>query len=253
MKIPPAILAAFPPTADLLLDVARRQVDDAMLLEIAQADHMDDANLHLAALRTIRDDGVLPSFPQWVPREVLGLVQWPEPEIAGHQPGSTERRGHQMRAFACAALLRATADEGGNGVGDVTLANCLVHANVLGEDINEAVARFLTWAAPRIETDNRWLFALGLLIVATRLRTGRIADRDLGDTAAMVLLEEAEYHRTIRPSCPPPTPFGLSWGFWRPLAAELIGNAATIEARDVRKQIEFIGEFVLDFCWHGPH
>jgi hypothetical protein len=85
MKIPPAILAAFPPAADLLLDVARRQVDDAMLLEIAQADYMNQTDLHLAALRMIRDDGVLPSYPQWDPREVLGLVQWPEPDGAGHK------------------------------------------------------------------------------------------------------------------------------------------------------------------------
>ncbi len=39
MVIPTEILTAFPPSADLLLDCARREIDDAMLMEIARADY----------------------------------------------------------------------------------------------------------------------------------------------------------------------------------------------------------------------
>jgi len=247
MELPSPLLAAFPPVPDLLLEVASRSVDDAMLLEIAQADYQNNADLHLAALRTIRDRGVIPSFPPWDPREVLKLIQWCDPENPGHQSGSPGRRGHQMRAFACAALLQATVEEGGNGVGEATLAQCLRSAQVLGDELVEVVASFLTWGIPRIETNDRWLFAFGLLCVATHLRAGRISDRDLGDAATWVLAEEAELKRTIRLSCPPPMLFGLSMGVWKPIAADLIRNAATIRSSDVRKQIEFIGEFVLDY------
>ena len=39
MQIPAALLTAFPPSRQLSLDVARRQVNDGMLREIAEADY----------------------------------------------------------------------------------------------------------------------------------------------------------------------------------------------------------------------
>jgi hypothetical protein len=61
MNPPPALVTAFPPSLDLLLDVTRRQVDDGMLTEIARADYGSDVSVHLAALRAIRDHGIVPS------------------------------------------------------------------------------------------------------------------------------------------------------------------------------------------------
>jgi hypothetical protein len=172
MDVPPALVAAFPPSADLLLDVARRQVDDEMLREIAEEDYGDHVEEHLAALRPIRDLGIVPAQWEWHPAEVLRLMRW-------SGAGSAGRRGHRMRIFAYAALLRRANEE--PGVADeATLAQCLVSARVLGEEFNEAAGRFLAWAVPHITLDDRWLFALGLLIVAVRLRAGRIADRTLG-------------------------------------------------------------------------
>ena len=69
MNIPPALLAAFPASANLLLEVARRQVDDGMLAEIAAADYGMDTNAHLAELRPIRNQGVVPTPMRWRPGE----------------------------------------------------------------------------------------------------------------------------------------------------------------------------------------
>ena len=51
----------------------------------------------------------------------------------------------------------------------------------------------------------------------------------------------------FNPSNPRPDPFSLLMGFWKPLAAELLGNAKTIQADDVRNNLELIATFILDF------
>jgi hypothetical protein len=247
MDLPPALLAAFPASSDLLLDIASRQVDDGMLREIAAADYGCDVDAHLAGLRPIRDQGIVPAPMGWHPGEVLELIRWSNPENPAHKPGSPGRRGHQMRAFACAALLRAALQDGGDITPEATLAQCLASAKVLGEEMSGAAARFLTWVIPLMpRSEFRWLFAFGLLAVATRLRSGRVADRALGDAAHWVLAEEASGRAPIDPSNPQPLAFGLLYGYWRPLAAELLREAADIHADDVRDNLGFIGAFVLD-------
>ena len=247
MNVPPALLTAFPASADLLLDVSRRQVDDGMLAEIAAADYGMDGDVHLAELRLIHDQGVIPAPLRWHPGEVLELIRWSNPEDPAHKPGCTGRRGHQMRAFACAALLRAAMGDG-REVAEATLAQCLVSAKALGQEMSEAAARFLTWAIPRdAGCEQQWLLAFGLLVVAVRLRSGRIADRVLGDAADWVLAEEAAARRRFfNPTNPTPLAFGLLYGHWRPLADELIREAAEIHAEDVRDKLEFIGACVLE-------
>jgi hypothetical protein len=61
MDIPAALIAAFPPSPDLLLDRARRHVDDEMLMWIASADYGYMAGEMLAELRPIRDQGIIPA------------------------------------------------------------------------------------------------------------------------------------------------------------------------------------------------
>lgn len=243
MDLPPVLVEAFPPAPNLLLDVARRQVDDGMLLEIARADYGIDDQLHLAALRPIRDQGKVPESLEWHPSEVLRLMRWSNPDEPKHQPGSVGRRGHQMRAFACATLLRASVED------DATLAQCLGSAKVLGQEMNVAAARFLTWGIPQVSITERWLFALGLLVVATRAGTGRLKEPDFRLVAEWVLAEESEKQQEFRPfdlTDPAPLPFGLASGYWKPLAAEMIAFAETIQAADVRESMELIGGFVLD-------
>ena len=78
-----------------------------------------------------------------LPGEVLELIRWSNPEASVHKPDAAGRRGHHMRAFACAALLR-TAMRDGCVVAEATLAQCLVSAKALGHETSEAAARFLT-------------------------------------------------------------------------------------------------------------
>ena len=243
MNLPPVLVEAFQPAPDLLLDIARRQIDDGMLLEIARADYGMDDQLHLAALRIIRDQGKVPESLEWHPSEVLRLMRWSNPEEPRHRPGSVGKRGHRMRAFACAALLRARVAD------DATLAQCLGSAKVIGQEMNLAAARFLTWGIPQVSISERWLFAFGLLVVATRVGPGRFKESELRVAAEWVLAEESEKQQEFGPfdlSDPVPLPFGLSSGYWKPLAAELITFAETIQAADARESMELIGAFVLD-------
>jgi hypothetical protein len=152
-----------------------------------------------------------------------------------------------MRAFACAALLRAAMQDG--HWEEATLAQCLASAGAISEEMSVAAARFLTWVIPLIgdSRDHRWLFAFGLLVVATRLRSGRIPVAALGEAANWVLAEEARGRPPrFDPSNPEPLAFGLMYGHWRPLAAELLREAAAIRTDAVRDTLEFIGAFVLD-------
>jgi hypothetical protein len=247
MDIPAVLIATFPPSAELLLDRARRHVDDTMLLEIARADYGHMADQMMAELRPIRDNGVIPSPMDWQLTEVLELTRWCNPEVPNappFEPGPTGRRGHQTRLFACAVLLRAAAEPAHpfrDGAEDSTLAQSLASAKVLGEEMSEAAARFLTWRIPRMESCSEpLLFAVGLLVLATRLRSGKIADPVLGTLAEWVLAEEALYQRAFPSdsSNPKPIAFSLQSGFWRPLATELMDEAAAIRADDIRTNLQ---------------
>ncbi len=204
MDIPAEILTAFPPSADLLLDCARREIDDAMLMEIARADYGHRADEMFVELRGIRDNGIIPSPIEFWLGEVLSLTRWSNPDKPNDprlEPRLTGRRGHQIRLFVCAALLRAVAEpanENADQSDECSLAQGLVSARVLGEEISEAAARFLTWRVPQMELcGNRPLFALGLLILAARLRSGRFADQTLGTLADWVIAEESLYRQRI--------------------------------------------------------
>src|SRR4029077_11198042 len=112
MEIPAALIAAFPPSADLLLERARQQTDDAMLEEIARADYGFEADELIVELRAIRDEGIVPDQMRWQLVEVLELTRFSNPErpnLPPFEPGPTGPRGHQTRLFACAVLLRAAA------------------------------------------------------------------------------------------------------------------------------------------------
>jgi hypothetical protein len=247
MDIPAELIAAFPPSADLLLDLARRKVDDAMLTQIARADYGYMADAMLAELRPIRDKGIIPAPMQWQLLEVLSLTRWCDPERLNpppFEPGPTGRAGHQILLFACAVLLRATAESANQDIDsadDGTLAQCLVSAKILGEEMSEATARFLTWRIPRmVDVAEPVLYDLALLILAIRLRSGRFTDRVLGNVAEWVLGEESQWQQSIAldgPSSSRPSAFSLQRGFWQPLAAELKDGAAAIGTDEVRENV----------------
>jgi hypothetical protein len=247
MNIPAALITAFPPSPNLLLDRVRPHLDDAMLTWIARADYGHMADEMLAQLRPIRDNGILPGPMHWQLSEVLELTRFCNPEAPNpppFEPGPTGRRGHQTRLFACAALMRADAEPASqyeDNARDSTLAQCLTSAHVLGEEMSEAAARFLTWRIPRMEPfSESLLFALGLVILATQLRSGRIPDRVLGDLAEWVLAEESRCRQAFfsDPADPMPLAFSIQSGFWQPLADELRDEAVKFGEDDVRTDLQ---------------
>ena len=255
MEVPASLLAAFPPSVDLLLDRVRRKTDDAMLTEIARADYGLEADEIMAVLRTIRDVGVAPIPLPWMLREVLTLTHYSNPDAPNappFEPGPTGLRGHQARLFACVVLLRAVAElpQEVRAVIDTdsVLAQCLVSANVLGEEMSVAAACYLTWRMSREETDPESLFvALGLLILATRLRIGRLCESSLGTIAEWVISIESRDHASFpsNHAGPRPLPFSVQAGFWQPLVVEFRKGAESIRADDVRTNLQLCG-FLLD-------
>ena len=243
MEIPERLRNAFPPSHQRLLDVTRRRIDDEMLTEIAAADYGFDRDAHLAALRPIRDEGIVPVLLGWHPREVLELTRWSNPDNPAKppfKPGSSGRRGHLIRTFACAALLQLEPAE-------ATLVQCLVSAKVLEDEVSRAAGSFMTWQIPQIQEEvnaDRWLWAFGLLVLATR--TDPLADRMLGETAAWFLAEESAARAPGDASNPVPGPFGIVHGLWKPLAIELNDNLGTIKDSAARRELEFISAMLAD-------
>jgi hypothetical protein len=201
-SIPGEVNSAFEPSADTLLDRLRERVDDEILEEIAGCDYDFDAPDNLRELRRIRDTGKTPAPMTWNPEEVLCLTRWSEPDERVRDEAK-RARGHVMRAFACAALLRAAAEPANRdanftcGEND-TLAQLLASANVLGPEIMKATGQFLAWRTPQLEMDEaRPFFAFGLLSLAAAGERSQFPEALLGRLAEWVVEEEA-WNRTAQ-------------------------------------------------------
>lgn len=167
-------LGQFEPTSDRLTRLAAEAVDDSMLREIAEADYGQDAAEHLKQLRAIKNGAVLAPM-EWVPKEVLELIRWSEPEDPSWTPGATGQRGHRMRLFACAALLRAAAEPENDGsfLGeDSTVIQLVDSALKLDVKTSRASLQFLGWSmqARKLGDWDQPFFALGVLLLAVSLR-----------------------------------------------------------------------------------
>lgn len=142
------LLNLFDPEPDCLLRQISEHVDDEVLESISKADYGERAEEHLAALRQVRDTATFPQPMHWFPCEVMELIRWSEPERPEWKPGRTGELGHWMRAFSCAALLRATREPWnyGDGVGtDSTLVQLALSLCELPIDFTVQAARSLAW------------------------------------------------------------------------------------------------------------
>lgn len=194
--IPAVLVAAFPPDADAILAKSGALVTDDMLEEISRADYGMDADAHLAALLTIRDEARVPTPMTCEPKEVLELVRWSQPDDPAWKPGSTGRRGHAMRAFCCAALLRAGAESANDGYffgENATLIQLIESALFLGNGLSDAAGCFLTWHLPRLSPDDeeRPFFAFGLAAIGLLHRPRAFSPTDI--EAAVAFVERAEW------------------------------------------------------------
>lgn len=153
------LLKQFDPEPDGLLRQISRHISDQMLDCISMADYAEGAERHLVALREIRDAGILFSNEGcWYPAEVLELIRWSEPEDPKWKPGSTGEFGHWMRAFCCAALLRATREPWnyGDGLGtDSTLVQLVLSLIALPIDFTFEAVSFFAWLLAHSEPEGR--------------------------------------------------------------------------------------------------
>lgn len=177
MAILPDLTAIARPDLDRLLQLVSTHINDQMLAEIAEADYGQEHQEHLAQLEKIRSAGLSPVPMEWVPGEVLELIRWSEPDDPTHKPGGQGIRGHWMRAFACAALLRAAADvenrdlrEGWNQ----TAIQLIDSLGAVGSVFYEPACALLVCLIARFDSDDETeelaFLGVGLLWLALHLR-----------------------------------------------------------------------------------
>jgi hypothetical protein len=170
-----ALLQKLNPDADSLVAALSKHVDDEMLLSIANADYGWDVERHLEALRPIRDEQMIFAPMGWHPKEILSLTRWINPGSEEDADISTSvLKQHIIRAFVCAALLRAGADPlnepyftGENS----TIAALLDSLPALEPSIQTEALRFFAWVIPRLTQYNEEKPFYGLALVLLILRT----------------------------------------------------------------------------------
>jgi hypothetical protein len=167
----------FAPDADALLRAITPHIDDRMLEAIAAADRGSMMLEHLAQLRHIRDTLVLPNPMNWVPGEVLALMSYSDPDDTSRKPGSQGQRGHWIRAFCCAILLRGNCEPDTNQ----TLIQLINSLQRLDAGLDIEATSMLAWLLPRLEVaDSETVFvAVGLLWSALRIRP-HVTDQSIG-------------------------------------------------------------------------
>jgi len=215
VQMPPWIRERFAPEQRSAVDYLRRQIDESMLREIAEADYAHDVSKHFAALKPIWDGCELTELDHWFPMEVLELIRWSEPEVPDWKPGSTGLRGHKLRAFSCAVLLAMPNFEPDKE----TLIQMVDSVALLGSDAQEATARFLVWQLDTLgRVEDRPFFALALAAIIQSIVDPLSSSREQ-DLADWVAGEEsferaylARFHESYQNS---PWMFGLSFSDMR--------------------------------------
>jgi hypothetical protein len=143
------LLNRFEPDGEVLLRAISVHVNDEMLDCISMADYGDRADEHLVALRQVRDTGTFPEKMQWCPMEVFELIRWSEPDDPNWKPGRTGEFGQWMRAFSCAAILRAEHEPWkyhyNDSSTDSTVIQLTMSLQALPIDLNRQAAQHLAW------------------------------------------------------------------------------------------------------------
>ena len=188
------ILNRFEPDGDVLLRAISAHVSDEMLDWIAGADYGDRREEHYAALLQVREKGMFPEELHWVPMEVLELIRWSEPENPEWKPGRTGDFGHWMRAFSCAAILRAEHEPWSyhynDSSTDSTTIQLVLSLEALPVDLRREAARDFSWLILKSDPDgtNESIreYGLALLWFALHLKPAA-ADGDLVALAEWVV------------------------------------------------------------------
>lgn len=249
---PEHILAAVALDPDVLMTLLSRQVDDSMLREIAEADYGLDCDEHLEALKRLRDRLEVQVPLNGIPREVLELIRWSEPDDPKWRPGRHGKRGHIMRAFACAALLRAAAEAGNSGYFEgenQTLAQLMASVLVLDRDVQVAAVRFLAWRVSSVDGEDRPFFAFAILVLAAVLNGELFPQESLTLLADWVVAEEKRERETLQARYRSPSPqwllgltsYDMRHRVWRSLADRLVVEANKCANKQVRDRLQLLG------------
>ncbi|HEY2472774.1 MAG TPA: hypothetical protein VGI45_33625 [Terracidiphilus sp.] len=152
------LLNRFEPDGDVLLRAISAHVTDEMLERISRADYGDRAREHLATLKVLRETGGFPKNMYWVPMEVLELTRWSDPD-ANIRPGKTAEFGHWIRAFSCAAILRAEHEpwnyKHNDGCTDSTAIQLIFSLEALPIHLNREAARNFAWVLLRSDPEGK--------------------------------------------------------------------------------------------------
>jgi hypothetical protein len=197
------LLLSFGPSETALLDWLRPHIDDSFLDEIAAADYGFEWEEHFQALKSIYEQQPIPVPLQWVPREVLNLMRWSEPDDPQYlspPPNSKGRRGHLIRTFCCAVLLQAADNPETLGyihAENETLVQLVASVLSLGHEASECALHFLCWRVLRLseEENETPFFGLALLLLCAALFTPTQDGADLSLLADWVLAEETRVRR----------------------------------------------------------
>jgi hypothetical protein len=205
-KMDIGFLALFKPDGGALVRQLATHVDDQMLAHVAEADYAGTED-HLAALRRIRDDGIIDRPLRWVPREVLELARWTDPdhpdEWEGRHSFSRPQR-HWLRAFCCAVLLHAYGDKETREIEDsgygLALIQLLESLRCLDAGLERETMAALAWLITRLNDDptdltfisptEAALIGVGLLSVAARSK-GAVPDAAIVALADWLIAREA--------------------------------------------------------------
>jgi hypothetical protein len=230
-----AFLDSLEPDGGQLLSEISEHITDDMLEEIALADYGQGQEEHLAALRLLRDSGAFVEPMHWYPCEVLELIRYSQPDDSSWKPGSPGVRGHWMRAFVSAALLRALGPpweyKADAANPSFTLIQLIYSLRALPTDLEG--------------TDEQVIFkGVGLLWLALH-RNPPPPDRDLVALSEWIVRRESELARLlpggfdrwllgILGSSPPPSP-------WESLGLEFCSLDLRSHQRQLQEWVKLIG------------
>ena len=254
VTIPTEILSRFEPSADGLLDHLRKQVDDEMLQEIAESDAGDyNDGPQFAALKQLRDSGVIPVPMKWEPMEALQLTTYGEPGAFGDPSEEEFRREHLARAFACAAMLRAEVEPENHFLGrEGGVASLVSSALFLGVQVEQQCGAFLLWRIDQFKWyEKRPLFALALVLLC-------VLSRRVNDANVIVLCDWVLEEKAAERSCHEARCRNLNWErglsfhgmrrsplVWRVLSAQLKEHAACCAEQRVRERLTEIADLIV--------
>jgi hypothetical protein len=250
------LLAPLHPNESALTPLFQANIDEGMLREIAEADYGSKADECYALLQPILKTDLVAS-DDFNLREVLELIRWSEPDDPEWSPGGQGTRGHWMRLFACAALLRFAAKyKAKSGSECDTLAQLISSAVELGRPVARAAGSLLAWrflAYPGDDEDPAFL-AFAILLLAAHLERGEDRGQWLRELATWVEDEEARVRNALSRRLSSLqhwdewllglTLFRQREAVWRSLAHRILARPESPHPRDAGEALQLLGELV---------